>query len=48
MRAARRENHDIPREDDNEWTPKVWLYATALGISFLIAWYLMPYLLLAS
>ena len=25
MRAARRENRDIPREEDNEWTPKAWL-----------------------
>jgi|SRR5919107_1287483 hypothetical protein len=48
MRAARRENRDIPREEDNEWTPKAWLYATALGISFLLTWYLVPNVLLTS
>jgi hypothetical protein len=48
MRDARRENRNIPREDDNEWTPKAWLYATALGISFLLTWYLVPTVFLTS
>jgi hypothetical protein len=48
MRVARRENRNIPREDDNVWTPKAWLYATALGISFLLAWYLLPNVLLSA
>jgi uncharacterized membrane protein YbhN (UPF0104 family) len=47
MRATRRESRDIPREDDNEWTPKELLYATALGLSFLLAWYLVPNVLLS-
>jgi hypothetical protein len=48
MRAARREGRDIPREDDNEWTAKQLLYATALVISFLFVWNLVPNVLLSS
>jgi hypothetical protein len=48
MRATRRESRDIPREEDKEWTPKELLYATALGISLLLAWYLLPNVLLSS
>jgi ABC-type Fe3+ transport system permease subunit len=48
MRAVRRESRDIPREDDNEWTPKVYLYWAALVISFLLAWYLVPNVLMSS
>jgi|SRR5215208_589606 hypothetical protein len=42
MRATRRESRDIPREDDDEWTPKELLYAAAFFISFIFVWYLVP------
>jgi|SRR5687767_7697720 ABC-type Fe3+ transport system permease subunit len=42
IRATRRESRDIPREDENEWTPKELLYAAAFFISFIFVWYLVP------
>ena len=42
LRAARRQSRGIPVEEDGEWTPKAWLYATAFGLSFFISWYLLP------
>ncbi len=42
LRAVRRENRAIPVEEDGEWTPKAWLFATAFGLSFFVSWYLLP------
>ena len=48
MREIRRRSRAIPGEEDNEWTAKELLYATAFGISFLLTWYLVPNVLLTS
>jgi ABC-type Fe3+ transport system permease subunit len=42
LRAVRRESRDIRVEEEGEWTPKAWLYATAFGLSFFVSWYLLP------
>jgi uncharacterized membrane protein len=47
LRAVRRESRDIPVEGSEEWSPKAWLYITAFGLSFFLAWYLVPHLLLS-
>ena len=41
-RAVRRESRDISVDEDEEWTPRAWLYATAFGLSFFLSWYLLP------
>ena len=41
LRTLRRKSH-IPVEEDEEWSPKAWLYATAFGLSFFVSWYLLP------
>ncbi len=46
MRAAWRESRDICIEEGDEWSPKAWLYATAFGFAFALAWYLLPHLFL--
>jgi hypothetical protein len=48
LRAIRRESRDIRAEEEGEWTPKAWLYATALGLSFFFSWYLLPALFFSS
>ena len=48
LRSVRRESRDIAVEDDGEWTPKAWLYATAFGLSFFLSWYLLPALYFSS
>jgi hypothetical protein len=45
LRAARRESRDVPFEEGAEWTSKVAFYATALGLSFFLSWYVLPALL---
>jgi hypothetical protein len=48
LRAVRWESRDIRVEEEgDEWTPKAWLYATALGLSFFVSWYLLPALFLS-
>ena len=47
-RAARRESREISVEEDEEWTPRAWLYATAFGLSFFLSWYLLPALFFSS
>ena len=47
-RAARRETREISVEEDEEWTPRAWLYATAFGLSFFLSWYLLPALFFSS
>ena len=47
LRAIRRESRDIRVEEEGEWSPKAWLYATALGLSFFVSWYLLPALFLS-
>jgi ABC-type Fe3+ transport system permease subunit len=47
MREIRRRSRDIPGEDDNEWSAKDLLYATAFVISFLFVWFLVPNVLLS-
>ena|SRR5215216_1149526 len=42
IRAVRRESRDISVDEDEEWTPRAWLYATAFGLSFFLSWYLLP------
>ena len=37
IRAVRRESRDISVDEDEEWTPKAWLYATAFGLSLLFS-----------
>jgi hypothetical protein len=44
MRRILRESRDIPVEGRYEWTPRAWLYVIALGVSFFLSWYLLPYL----
>jgi hypothetical protein len=39
-RTVRRESREISVEEDEEWTPRAWLYATAFGLSFFLSWYL--------
>jgi endonuclease/exonuclease/phosphatase (EEP) superfamily protein YafD len=48
IRAVRRESRDISVEEDEEWTPKAWLYATAFGLSFFLSWFLLPALFFSS
>jgi hypothetical protein len=36
-RAVRRESREISVEEDEEWTPRAWLYATAFGLSFFLS-----------
>ena len=48
MRALRRRSRAIPREDDNEWSPKELLYVAAFFISFCFVWYLVPNVLLTA
>jgi hypothetical protein len=47
-RAVRRESREISVEEDEEWTPRAWLYATAFGLSFFLSWYLLPALFFSS
>src|ERR671921_1330690 len=47
-RAVRRESRDISVDEDEEWTPRAWLYATAFGLSFFLSWYLLPALFFSS
>ena len=47
LRAIRRQSRAIRVEGNDEWPPKAWLYATALGLSFFVSWYLLPALLLS-
>jgi hypothetical protein len=47
-RAFRRESRDISVDEDEEWTPRAWLYATAFGLSFFLSWYLLPALFFSS
>jgi hypothetical protein len=35
-------------DEDEEWTPRAWLYATAFGLSFFLSWYLLPALFFSS
>ena len=42
IRAVRRESRDISVDEDEEWTPRAWLYATAFGLSLFLSWYLLP------
>ena len=42
LRASRRHYRAIRVEEDSEWTPRAWLYATAFGLSFFVSWYLLP------
>jgi len=48
MRAVRRESREISVDEDEEWTPRAWLYATAFGLSFFLSWYLLPALFFSS
>jgi hypothetical protein len=48
IRAVRRESRDISVDEDEEWTPRAWLYATAFGLSFFLSWYLLPALFFSS
>jgi hypothetical protein len=48
IRAVRRESRDISVDEDEEWTSKAWLYATAFGLSFFLSWYLLPALFFSS
>jgi hypothetical protein len=48
IRAVRRESREISVEEDEEWTPKAWLYATAFGLSFFLSWFLLPALYFSS
>jgi hypothetical protein len=48
IRAVRRESRGISVDEDEEWTPKAWLYATAFGLSFFLSWYLLPALFFSS
>jgi hypothetical protein len=48
MRAVRRESREIYVDEDEEWTPRAWLYATAFGLSFFLSWYLLPALFFSS
>lgn len=48
LRAVKRESRNIHVEEDNEWTPKAWLYATTFGLSFFLSWYLLPALFFSS
>ncbi len=48
LRVIRRESRDIRVEESGEWSPKAWLYATALGLSFFVSWYLLPALFFSS
>lgn len=41
-RAGRRETRGVLVEEDNDWTPMAWLYATAFGLSSFISLYLLP------
>ena len=47
-RAVRRESREISVDEDEEWTPRAWLYATAFGFSFFLSWYLLPALFFSS
>ena len=47
-RAVRRESREISVDEDEEWTPRAWLYATAFGLSFFLSWYLLPALFFSS
>jgi endonuclease/exonuclease/phosphatase (EEP) superfamily protein YafD len=47
LRAVRRESRDISVEVGDEWSPKAWLYAIALGLSFAFSWILLPALFLS-
>ena len=47
-RAVRRESREIYVDEDEEWTPRAWLYATAFGLSFFLSWYLLPALFFSS
>jgi ABC-type Fe3+ transport system permease subunit len=47
-RAARRESREISVDENEEWTPRAWLYATAFGLSFFLSWYLLPALFFSS
>ena len=48
MRSIRRESHDISAREDEEWSPKAWLYITAFAFSFFLSWYLLPALFFSS
>ena len=47
-RAVRRESREISVDEDEEWTPRAWLYATAFGLSFFLSGYLLPALFFTS
>jgi hypothetical protein len=38
IRAVRQESREISVDEGEEWTPRAWLYATAFGLSFFLAW----------
>jgi hypothetical protein len=48
LRAVRQESRDISLEEGKEWTPKAWLHATALGLSFSLSWHMLPALFFSS
>lgn len=33
-----------PVEEDDEWTARAWIYATAFGLSFFLSCYFLPVL----